>query len=301
MFPSISIVVVSDFEDASVKTWRDELRCLQALGEQDIGQDVEIIVVENSALREVELPSELIDAAPQARVIFADSEQSAILKDYGVSQALGEWVAVIEADCVPARDWLRLLAKSLLDHPEVFAASGRTIYGWDSSYQRVLTLYDRSFDDRGQCGLARHISNNGALYRRETLLNYPYPHAITPFLSARMREKQILTDGNLVYFERAAVMRHAIGGLAFIADVRRNTGYSDMQAHGKRTWLKLIRLTWQRCMLDISALRHHGRDYLRWYDYPFALLLFPLLRVFETMGMIDAMKAVEQIPNSSYR
>jgi hypothetical protein len=120
------------------------------------------------------------------------------------------------------------LVDVLRQRPDVSAVSGRTNYGNETAYRRALSLVDRSFDDLGGPGVAGSVSNNGALYRRSLLVRFPYPPAVTPFTSARLRAEAMRQAGHVFFFEPAAVTRHAIGGWDFIRDFRRHTGYSDI-------------------------------------------------------------------------
>ena len=238
---------------------------------------------------------------PNVRVVFSAEQQSARLKDLAVARTLSDLVAVVEADCLPNVRWLRLLVEVLRSMPHIDVASGRTSYGSASSYRRCLSLVDRSFDDLGHAGETTHVSNNGAVYRRRVLEAHPYPHAITPFQSARMRSRSMRDAGLRFWFEPQAVMMHAIGGLGFIRDVRRHTGYADMSSHSRRHAGEIPKLLRRRLVDQWRAARRLGSRYLRWYDWPLLLVLLGITRVLEVPGMLDALRAREAIPSSAYR
>jgi hypothetical protein len=75
-----------------------------------------------------------------------------------------------------------------------------------------MNLLHRSWDDPGRSGATKEISNNGAIYRRTLLEKHPFPDAVTPFVSAAVRNKKIREAEHRFYFEREATMKHAIGG-----------------------------------------------------------------------------------------
>ena len=224
---SISVVIVSDYERTSTRTWQDERLLLEALARQDIDEPFEVLLIMDSELRG-SLPDSVLKIVPGLKTIFLNERKSSKLKDYGVKQATTEYVAVLEADCVPCLEWLRLLSHVLRTREDVSVVSGRTWYGQGTMLKRSLSLLDRGFDDLGQSGSTIHVSNNGALYRRAVLAQFPYPDAITPFYSAGLRNQSMVQAGHRFYFEREAVMRHAIGGWHFVKDFRRNSGYSAM-------------------------------------------------------------------------
>lgn len=296
----LSVVVVSDYEETAEKTWNDERRILKALADQDIGEPFAVILVENHLARD-STPADLHQIFPRMSIVFSPESQSAKLKDLGVTRSQTEYVAVFEADCVPDRRWLRTLVDALRRRSEVSIASGRTTYGDESMYQRCLGLLDRSFDDLGHPGETIHVSNNAALYRRAVLEKFPYPDAITPFLSARMRMTQMHNAGIRFWFDPEAVVRHAIGGWRFISDFRRNSGYADMTSHSNQTVSQIPRLVWRRFVHQYADSLRLGPRYLKWYDWPFLLVLLLCTRWLEISGMLDALKRRDRIPHSAYR
>ena len=298
--PSVSVVVVSDYEGHDNKTWKDEHLILAALAEQDIDEPFEVFLIQNNEFRET-FPDFLFEIVPDLKVVFSDECQSAKLKDYGVQKTTTEYVAVVEADCVPCREWLRVLVSVLRSKKDISVVSGRTTYGQDTMFKRSLSLSDRGFDDLGESGLTVHVSNNGALYRRSVLEQFPYPDAITPFLSARSRTQLMREAGHQFYFERGAVMVHAIGGWDFIRDFRRNTGYAALMSHEKIKYSTIPILLYKRFLNETSSCRRLGVQYLHWYDWPLTVFLLLFSRFLEVPGMFDAINKRNRIKSSSYR
>lgn len=287
--PRVSVVVVSDFEPGE-KTWRDEIAMATMLARQNVDAPFPLIIVENSEHRGEPLPQELVEAFPGVRVVYHESERSADLKDYGVSLCTTEWVAVLEADAAPEPDWLKSLLDAAATNPGYDVFTGRTYYGAESSWKRTLNLLDRSFDDHGHSRATLHISNNAALYRTEMLRRFPYPEADSPFLSSRMRNYLIFQAGHRAYFERKALSRHAIGGLDFVMDYRKHTGFADMLRGGTPSIGQIpVRLA-QRIREELGCIMRVHRDYLRWYDWPLVLALFCFARIPEAVGMITAVR-----------
>lgn len=297
---SLAVVVVSDFEPGP-KTWNDEILMAGALALQGVEFDFELIIVESSVHCGTSPPRELLETFPGARIVFCDSEKSAALKDYGVSLCDTEWVAVVEADSLPERDWLQRLAQAAAEHPGYDVFSGRTHYGTDSSWKRALNLLDRSFDDKGSSGPTTIISNNGALYRTETIRKFPYPDAATPFLSSRLRNGAISQAGHKAYFERSALMRHQVGGWGFVVDFRRNTGFADMLQSGSPAFSRIPSLLLRRVRGEMRKVRLLHREYWQWHDWPLGLMLFCFSRIPECAGMIEAVKRSGRLKVTAYR
>lgn len=208
---------------------------------------------------------------------------------------------MLEADALPARDWLRLLTEAAAANPGFAAYSGRTWLGGETAWRRALNLIGRSFDDRGKSGETEDVSNNGALYRTEVLEKFPYPDAATPFRSARLRLRRMREAGLRFYFRRDAVMRHAVGGFSFVFDVHRNAGFSDMMMTVERRACLMPGLSRRRMRTDAGDALRVGRRYLTLFDWPLWAFLFALVRIPEWRGMGEALRNRERHEGSAYR
>jgi hypothetical protein len=301
MTKPLTVVVVSDFEASEHKTWLDELRMVEALARQDFESSFGVIIVESETHRGQAPPAALWEAFPDLQVVYAPGEASSQLKDFGVRHTSTPWVAVFEADSTPEPDWLRTLYDAARERPEFSIFSGRTHYGTGSSWRRVLNLLDRSFHDLGKSSETTRISNNNALYKTDVLKRFPYPDAGTPFLSARLRNKNILDSGERCFFERRALARHAVGGLRFVVDYRRNSGYSDAMMLKQRAWPSLPVLLWRRLRRSTRAAARVGTEYLRWYDWPLWVVMVVAVRVPEAVGFAEALRKVPVLRGSAYR
>jgi hypothetical protein len=297
----LTVVVVSDFEPSQHKSWHDELGMVEALARQDFELPFDVIIVESETHRGQAPPAALWEAFPDLQVVYAPGEASAQLKDCGVRRTSTPWVAVFEADSTPEPDWLRIVYGEACARPEFSIFSGRTHYGTESSWRRVLNLLDRSSHDLGRSAETTKISNNSALYKTDVLKRFPYPKAGTPFLAARYRNRQIIASGERCFFERRALARHAVGGLRFVVDYRRNSAYSDAMMLKRRTWFALPILLWRRLRSSIRAAARLGTEYLRWYDWPLWLVMAVAVRVPETIGIAEAVRKAEVLRGSAYR
>ncbi len=145
---SLSIVVVSDYAAGEEKSWGDLRRALQAWSEQD-GTPVEEFILAESSRLKGRIPQDVFELVPNMKVLYIDTESSYELKNRAVEAATGEWVAIVDADCIPQRSWIRVLRADLTEHPGVAAISARTLYSGRSRMERLLGLLARSYLDPG--------------------------------------------------------------------------------------------------------------------------------------------------------
>ena len=296
----LSVIVVSDYGNSEERSWLDERNILKALAVQDIKQNFEVLLVENESIRD-KVPADLIGIVPLLRIVYLNSDRSSVLMNQAISFTSGKLVALMEADCIPDPGWLRKLVEIMNNYPEISVVSGRTSYGNNTITNRCLSLLHRGFSDLGHSGLTGHISNNGALYRRDVLEQFPYPESITPFLSNWKRKNHMKKYGHLLFFERSAEMVHALEGWKFIVDLHRHRGYAAMMIDGQPAWSRIPWLLVKSLITECSSLFRLGNNYLEYYDLVPALAFLVILPFLEIPGMLDAIKERDHIPGSVYR
>ena len=93
------------------------------MAEQDFDGRYEILLCEST---ETAPPADLLAIVPDLRLVLAPTQSSYALKNAGVRAATADLVAILDADCVPERDWLRHLVAAFADRPRIAAVSGRT-------------------------------------------------------------------------------------------------------------------------------------------------------------------------------
>ncbi|MEL6488826.1 MAG: hypothetical protein AAFQ95_02595 [Cyanobacteria bacterium J06621_3] len=171
-----------------------------------------------------------------------------------------------------------------------------------NTYKNVLNLLDQSIDDLGKPGTIPYISNNGAVYRRDMLRESPYSNAATPFLSSRLRNKQIRKAEHKFYFHPDAVTFHEIGGWKLIVDVCRNMGYSDMNTFtNKISYSAIPGLMKRQLTKELSYCKRLGKQYVRWWDWPLFSVTAPIIPFLEIYGMLGDVPKKKEIPNTAYR
>ena len=105
-----------------------------ALGEQEYlfidnaSTDDSVAVIERAAL-------------PLARVLAESKRGVSAARNRGLASAAGEVVALIDADCVPVRQWLRELVAPFTDPQVLLAAGGLASYPPRTAAQRFAARY----------------------------------------------------------------------------------------------------------------------------------------------------------------
>jgi hypothetical protein len=292
--PRISVVLVSDY-GAGPGADAEICQAAAALAHQDIAEPVEFLLVHHS-----DSPA-FRHALPQLRVLPAASPGSFPRKNQGVRAASGDWVALLDADCIPSPAWLRSLIAAADSNPETAAVSGPTFYSGRDLTSRVLSLLARAYLDPGVDGETRYIANNNCLMRRDVYLACPLPEHQGTF-SAHIQSEALLRQGHRFRFIAAAAVTHAFHGWRMERDLRRNTGY--MSIHCRRldpsqphAWL--ARLSWLALpLLSAGRFVNRVRDLIRcrarysitWPELPSAVALTALVQALEVPGILRAIQ-----------
>lgn len=308
--PVVSVVVVSDYAAGTARSWDDERACFAALAAQDFDEPAEFILCDDERYREA-VPAELTTALPGSRVVFCSTGSSYGLKNAGVRDASAPIVALLDADCRPDADWLRLLVQAFRSNPGVSVVSGRTFYEGTGVWERVLCLLTRSYLDLGRTGQAAFASNNAAGFRRDVHLSHQLPENLGAFAS-RMQSESIRRSGGILWFEPRMRVVHEFEGWPREADIRRNIGYGTVAtrlADDSMPYASLVRVgaaaiplivagkllnTWRDC---VRCSRFYG---VQWHELPLALAAAVPVQAMEIPGMIAAYRG-RSVGASAYR
>jgi hypothetical protein len=225
-------------------------------------------------------------------VHFSTAESSAALKNQGIAKASGELVAVFEVDCEPLPDCLSRLVDTLLAHPQVVAASPRTVYrGADrSSLRRCLGFMGRGRLQLGAGGEGLYLSNNAQLMRAAVARDFPLPELGSPFVSAQRRHASLRRAGKRFIFDPDAVNVHEFEGVAFEFEYRRQKGFQSMEQQRVKSTLKVVPVVARTGLSMFRDVLARGRRELRPRDLPLALGLSLLLPFCEIGGMLDSVR-----------
>lgn len=177
--PAVSVVVTSDYASGKPAGWDDLRASLAALARQDFPEPAEFLLVETAALAP-RIPADVLRTLPSLRIVSADARAASALKNAGARAACADIVALIDGDCRAARGWLRHLVSALRDHPEVGVVSGRTTYGDETRFARMMALITALVPGRASYGAhgardhqqrrlpSEHASRPSACDRRAT-------------------------------------------------------------------------------------------------------------------------------------
>ncbi|MDO9117002.1 MAG: glycosyltransferase [Nitrospira sp.] len=310
MITKLSVIVVSDYAAGEEKSWEDLRRALQAWAEQEGAPAEEFILVESSRF-EGRIPSDVLGLVSNMKVLHVDAESSYELKNRAVEAASGDWLAIVDADCIPSRSWLRVLRAAITEHPDTAAVSARTLYPGRSRLERILGLLSRSYLDPGRSGPSRFISGNATAFKRKVYCRHPLPVGMGAFAS-RIQSEAFLRDGETLWFDPELVVVHDFEGWPMERDIRRNHGYSTVITRlrdDRLPYAGLIRMgliaiplivagkTFDSIRDCVRCFRHYN---VRWYEVPFAIALTMVTHILEIPGMLAAYRG-HGIMGTQYR
>jgi hypothetical protein len=308
--PVASVVVISDYKVGSSLAWDDLRATLRGLAAQDFCEPAEYIFLEN-VRHKGHIPLDLTEILPELKIILSTRELQYALKSEAADVAHADIVILLDADCVPASDWLRHMVQAmrLPSRPEV--VSGRTLYQGRNLMERCSALLERAYVDRFRSAHTKTISNNNAAFRRSVLLAHPLPLDAGPFAS-RMHAEAIMRNGGRLFFEPRARVTHAYYGWQMEIDIRRHKGYARVvtrrlnpnvpfAALGRLGYLSIplifcgsLAQSWCKSFLFYRAYGIH------WYQVPVLILFAVVLHGLEIPGIIGAVRR-RPITSSGYR
>lgn len=228
--PRVS-VIVPVFNDPRL------FQCLDALARQSYPTvRMEVLVIDNGSDR---LPE--ISGYPFARLLQEASPGSYAARNLGITQARGDILAFVDADCTPLVDWLERGVEGLVASGAE-AAGGRIIPLFHVPGRPTLVeLYDSLISlDQSRCAVnGGFAATANLLAPRETF------HRIGPFdaslKSGGDREwgaRLGNLGGRFVYLEGAAVGHPARGGLGSLLRKHRRVAGSGA-GFGRSRWKRV--------------------------------------------------------------
>lgn len=304
---------MSDYAGGQDKSWNDlrqALRAWRPQAEEPTALPTEWWLVE-SARHAAAVPADLFELLPGLRLLSVEADSSYALKNAGVEATQADWVALVDADCVPGPGWLSRLWTAIRADPELAAVSGITTYPGRNRLERFLGLLGRSYADPGRSGPGRFISGNAAAYRRAIYRRHPLPLDLGPF-AGRLQSEAMRRDGLRFHVDLGMRTVHDFEGWAMERDIRRQHGYATVITRlqdPRMPQARLVRLgplaipaiVLGKTLLTLTdALRCHAHHGVSRAELPFALLLCPLLQLLEIPGMLLAY-AGRELTVTAYR
>jgi glycosyl transferase family 2 len=310
MKPVASVVVISDYKVGSRLAWDDLRATLRGLAAQDFSEATEYIFLENLKHKD-DIPPDLSQILPGLKIMLSSQELQYALKSEAARVATADIVILLDADCVPAADWLRHMIQTMRSPSQPAVVSGRTLYEGRNLLERCSALLERSYVDRCRSAHTKNISNNNAAFRRSVLLSHPLPLNAGPFAS-RMHAETIMRDGGQLFFEPRARVIHAYYGWRMDRDIRHHKGYARIVtrrldsnipfAHlGGHGYLSIPLIfggsLLQSCWKSLLFHRAYG---IRSYQLPALIFYAGLLHVLEIPGMVRGIRNLS-ITKTDYR
>lgn len=298
--PAISVVIVCDYAAGGEGGWGDIRKALAAMAAQDFEEPAEFILCESEEFRE-NVPADLSAVLPGLKILFVRGQSAYELKNAAAEAASGEFLALIDADCVARPDCLRRLVASLRNHPEAAAVCGKTIYPEKALSVRISSLLSRAYIDPGREGPTSFMSQNCVAYRREEYLAHPMPTHMGGFAS-HVQAEELWRSGSVVWFDPMIQVEHDFEGWSMERDFRRNRGHGTIRTRlldPSLPYAWLVRLgrigiapivawkifsSWRECV-------RCGRGYgIRWYELPAAMAASVGINLLEVPGMLAAFR-----------
>ncbi len=185
--------------------------CLEGLQTQAIPcADCEIIVVADEASRDA--VREI--AEPRGARVLTPNLGAAAARNLGAANARGEVVLFIDADCVPAPNWIRAMTAPFAD-PEIVGACGMKRTHQRGIIPRFIQMeFDYRYDNERKRRYIDFIDSGTAAYRREAFLKFGgfdthLSDAEDTDLSYRLSEagcRMAFAEGAVVYHAHPAAL-----------------------------------------------------------------------------------------------
>ena len=267
--PLVSVVietVTAREGDATVRLADGLSDALDALSRQTWPQElIERIVVIDGEVADADA-GEIRRRFPSVKLVSSSVSNYLAAKNAGAAAAAGDIIALLDADCVPADDWLEtLLARFEAD---VAAVGGRTRYAGQSWAARTFSVPDFAYVLAGEGGIAPGFVINNVAFRREVLLAHPFEPRIRRDGGCYLLFHQLRAEGARVLVEPRAVVEHAldVGGLGFVRKHFKR-GYDGVAVYhldstGVLRGTRLVRRLGPAALLPITG-RRIGADWLR--------------------------------------
>lgn len=155
-------VIIPHFNQAALLD-----RCLSALGPQVQAAGAEVIVVDNGSDR---MPDAVIARHPGVRLAQETTPGPGPARNLGVGLATAPILAFIDADCVPAPDWLSVIAARFDRDPATQVIGGDVcILHGDPAHPTAIEAYEAEFGYRMEHYIRRqNFTGTGNLAMRRT-------------------------------------------------------------------------------------------------------------------------------------
>ncbi len=211
-----------------VRNMGDKLaHCLDAVLSQTLSP-IEIIIVDgNSSDNTIQIAKSY-----NTRILYENYGTRAGANQIGIINAIGEYIAFTDADCIPEADWLEKLLIEM--ETDIIGVGGCVKNIGDSIWEKSINLTQNTFLGAGNSVQGRifterkyvtSISGCNSLYRKSDLLNVGGFNVNLSTAEDTDLNKRLLRYGKLLYTPDAVVIHNHGRGLMDFAKRMRQYGY----------------------------------------------------------------------------
>ncbi len=178
-------VIIPTYRD-----WESLQLCLEALLEQDIGeQNFEVIVINNDA--STEIPSTL-PAAQNTRFFTETRPGSYAARNRGVRESRGHILAFTDADCLPRPNWLSSAIRYFQEE-DAERLAGNVIITFEDESRSFSQIYEKAYSFRQRDNVAKGVSVTANFFVKKST-----------FLDIGLFNQALLSGGDMEWNRRAS-------------------------------------------------------------------------------------------------
>ena len=298
---SVVIETITARYDAPPAALPDSLSETMAALDRQTFRDFETIIVTDDGV-DAATEEQLRRRYPTALLVHADAENYFANKNAGAVASRGEFIALLDSDCVPAADWLDVLLSRF--DPGVSVVAGRTRYTGNSLAARTFSVPDFAHVISTYGDAASGFNINNMAYRREVFLKYPFDARIRRNGGCYFNFYSLREAGLRVVYEPRASVSHGldIAGLGFVRK-HYDRGYDGVGVYrvdergvlrGTRLFKKfggvaLVGFTGRRILIDWARLARHRRQIgISVFTLPYYCAVSVTTRLIELAGGLTA-------------
>jgi len=248
--PLVSVVVetiTARFDSTTGSLPNDLAATLDGIARQTYPRDrIETIVLIDEEVSS-ETVAELRQRYPDVKLVSADASNYFAAKNAGAAASSGDFIALLDGDCVPATDWLEMLLSRF--ERDVAAVAGRTRYEGRSLTARTFSIPDFAYV-HGENDGASGFNINNLAFRRAVLLEHPFDARIRRNGGCYFLFHQLRAAGARIIYEPRATVAHGL-------DIR---GFGFVRKHFERGYdgVTVYRLDEQAVLRGTRLLRRAG-------------------------------------------
>ncbi|GAA5520524.1 glycosyltransferase family 2 protein [Aliifodinibius salicampi] len=184
--------------------------CLEALEEQTISENFEILVVDNGSEEDI---YKIVQKFERAKYYNEKKVGSYTARNCGIEHSSGDILAFTDADCIPEQGWLKTGIDFLRNNPNCDAVGGEISLFPKTNSPNAFELYDITFGFRQENSIYKHgYSVTANLFVRGTAFKEIglFNEELKSGGDAEWCQRLISKGGNLCYLSSARIKHPAL-------------------------------------------------------------------------------------------